>query len=253
LTPPPSSPRPALQREDLCKAGGPKLLAAALDCDVAATRHPAMGALASVAAADAGRWLPELGAGGGDGTGQAGLAGRLIVAAAAAAVGPHERTRVEAVALLAAFARAPELAGHVWGHGGRGMMAALQRGGAAAADTPSWAGQRRLQAAAALGLQALLEPSQWEPETVRQARRSAVLQSVGLAQLLALIAGDASAGCPMELRVAAAACLRFTALDPEAPRLAAGVLFWQVACGHVEGREREPLLHHRLSPIPLAT
>ncbi|GBF96059.1 hypothetical protein Rsub_08935 [Raphidocelis subcapitata] len=234
-----------LAREELVKAGGITALVVALDCGDTTARHSALGALAALASSDGGRWLPSLATGGTT------LSGRLLAAAAAAAVGPHERSRVEATRLLACLACVPELAPGVWAAGAAGLIAAMlgrgERGrrsttadeeGCGGGDggrsaavpavlpaTPGWAGKRQLQLAAALALKALIEPSEWEAEAVRNRRRHEALQRAGgLGPLVALAADGGSStgtcGATRDLAAAAAACLRFVALVPQAAQAA---------------------------------
>jgi hypothetical protein len=240
-------PRRWPQREELVKAGGITALVVALDCGDTTARHSALGALAALASSDGGRWLPSLATGGTT------LSGRLLAAAAAAAVGPHERSHVEATRLLACLACVPELAPGVWAAGAPGLIAAMlgrgERGrrsttadeeGCGGGDggrsaavpavlpaTPGWAGKRQLQLAAALALKALIEPSEWEAEAVRNTRRHEALQRAGgLGPLVALAADGGSStgtcGATRDLAAAAAACLRFVALVPQAAQAAVG-------------------------------
>ena len=215
-----------LQREDLAKAGGIAALAAALDCGTQDTRFTSMGALAALVAADD-RWLLELASSGAALT-------RTLTAAAAMLTGDHDRSRLEAARLLACVSRLPDVAPRVWGLAGAALIAALMGpctgcSSSPTAGTPGWAGQRKLQCEAGLAIKALLEPSEWEPEPSRHARRLDVLRAGGLAPLMALAAGNVvvagstgGQGSSQELALAAAACFRFVALVPEAAAAAVG-------------------------------
>lgn len=86
-----------------------------------------------------------------------------------------------------------------------------------AAGGPGWAGGRQLTTAAAGVLQTLLEPSEYEPETVKQTRRLMCL-SAGVAESLL---GQLT-GANDKLLLSAAACLRFMTLAPGAAELLAG-------------------------------
>lgn len=87
------------------------------------------------------------------------------------------------------------------------------------AGGPAWAGGRQLIAAAAGILQALLEPSEYEQESVKQARRLMCLSSGVAGCLLSQLSGAND-----KLLLSAAACLRFMALVPGAAEVLAGGL-----------------------------
>lgn len=204
-----------LQREELAKAGGMALLAAALDSGDADASYSAMGALSALICADD-RWLLELT------SGSQALLLRVLAAATSVMVGTHDRSRLEAASLLACIARVPELAAQIWGACSQALIRSMLCTHQPGFNTPGWAGQRRLQRASALAIKALIEPSEWEPEAVRQQRRLEVLQAAGgLAPLVALMGRDAAGGS-LELELAAAACVRFVALVPQAAQAAVG-------------------------------
>jgi hypothetical protein len=244
------------QREEVVKAGGITALLVTADSADTTARHSALGALAVLASSDDGRWLPALA------TISPALNAQMLAAAAAAAVGPHERSRLEATRLLARLACVPALALRVWAASSAGLLAAMlgrgetgwmdavegvgsttltchsgsgcndadSRGRSAAVPlaTPGWAGKRQLQLAAALALKALIEPSEWEAEAVRNARRLEALRRAGGLRPFVALAADggsgssSSCGAAMNLAMAAAACLRFVALIPQAAQAAVG-------------------------------
>ncbi|WIA42913.1 hypothetical protein OEZ86_008827 [Tetradesmus obliquus] len=87
----------------------------------------------------------------------------------------------------------------------------------AEAGGPGWAGGRQLSTAAAGVLQALLEPSEYEPEPAKQLRRQSCLASGAVGMLLGQLQGASG-----PLLLSAAACLRFMALAPGAAEVLAG-------------------------------
>ncbi len=92
----------------------------------------------------------------------------------------------------------------------------------ALAGGPGWAGSRQLVTAAAGILQALLEPSEYESEAIKQARRTACLTCGVVKSLLGQLFGANE-----KLKLYIAASLRFIALAPGAAEVLAGESTWQ--------------------------
>ena len=137
------------RREELARAGALPALAAAAELGDAGGRHAALGAVAALLHADGGRWLLEFAGG------SPAVAARALAAATAAALQTaHDRSRVEAVRMLAALARAPALAARVWAATGAGVLvpAALGRQPAAGSSSGDEKSQAAAQAAGCMGL-----------------------------------------------------------------------------------------------------
>ncbi|KAF8057627.1 Glo1 [Scenedesmus sp. PABB004] len=194
------------KRDELLKLGGaPRLLAVAEAGDAdAAAAHAAAGCLAGLALHP--RWLAEL-------TGSGALVSRLAACCLALLRGRHDRSRLPACQLLLALSRQPACVARL----APCLPVLLELLAGGAGGGPGWAGRRELATAAAGVLAALLEPSEWEPQEARQARRAACLASGVTQGLLAQLPGASGA-----MRLAAAACLRFVALAPGAADALAG-------------------------------
>ncbi|KAF6262404.1 hypothetical protein COO60DRAFT_624366 [Scenedesmus sp. NREL 46B-D3] len=125
--------------------------------------------------------------------------------------GRHDRSRLPAAQLLLLLSRQPALVPRLEPCLATLLALLAESGG------PGWAGGQQLSTAAAGVLQALLEPSEYETEPAKQARRQACLASGAVATLLGQLAGASG-----PLLLSAAACLRFMALAPGAAGVLAG-------------------------------
>uniref|UniRef100_A0A383WL29 Uncharacterized protein n=1 Tax=Tetradesmus obliquus TaxID=3088 RepID=A0A383WL29_TETOB len=193
----------ASQKEELLKlAVLPRLLqlmeGQAADAEAA---YAAAGCLACLVQHP--KWLAEVNATGA-------LTNKVVAACLGLLRGCHDRSRLPAAQLLLLLSRQPALVPRLEPCLSTLLALLAEAGG------PGWAGGRQLSTAAAGVLQALLEPSEYEPEPAKQLRRQSCLASGAVGMLLGL------QGASGPLLLSAAACLRFMALAPGAAEVLAG-------------------------------